>query len=547
VNAKPLVEIRDAKRKIEADLLSRPGVSGVDIGPKIVKGQKTEELSIRVYVAEKKDVPAKEKIPETIDGIKTDVIQRRIVLHPAKVPVTEVTPAADTNTYDPLRGGISIGPCRAIGGFVFVGTLGAIVRDNASGDPMLLSNFHVMAVDTAWSVGDTMAQPGRPDGGSCPGGVVGTLQRAVLGGTVDCAVAKQTARNNVCEIVEIGPVAGTASATPEMHVRKRGRTSGLTHGRIETVDLTVAVDYEDGLGVVTLANQIGIEVDTSQSAIFGTNGDSGSVVVDDNRNIVGLYFAGTEDGTFGVANPIHDVLNALNVSVCVAPSKVFAAKPGEAEKPAKETEKKIETKEIEKKIEFKDHKQEKIEFKDLKDPLKEKLEKLEKQEKPEKREIKEFKDLKDPLKEKLEKIEKREKPEIKDLKDPLKEKIEKFEKPEKPEIKEFEKDPAEKQPFEGKGIREDGPLGPGPVAPQPRPQSAGASVEDRLTRLEAAMAELAHFISPELRPDLSQGALTREPDLGTGGAAALSQQLQKQAVDAKQAKDAKDVEKLREQ
>ena len=159
-----------------------------------------------MYVEAKKDVPDDEKIPPEIDGIKTDVIERKFVLHQLRVPVTELEIKADTGTYDPLRGGISIGPCRVINGSVFVGTLGAIVTDNATGNPMLLSNFHVMCVDDQFSIGDTMAQPGQPDRGRCPADIVGTLQRQRLDNSVDCAIANLTARGFVGEIVDIGPV-----------------------------------------------------------------------------------------------------------------------------------------------------------------------------------------------------------------------------------------------------------------------------------------------------------------------------------------------------
>ena len=46
----------------------------------------------------------------------------------------------------------------------------------------------------------------------------------------------------------------------------------------------------------------------------------------------------------------------------------------------------------------------------------------------------------------------------------------------------------------------------GPVAVAP-----GVPVEQRLAALEAAMAQLMHFIPQELRPDLSKGALKQEP------------------------------------
>ncbi|HEX6926715.1 MAG TPA: hypothetical protein VF167_14940 [Longimicrobiaceae bacterium] len=318
--ATPL-ELRRVKSAVESSLLEREGVTGVGVGPKITKGQRTGELAIRVYVRKKKpksELSEEELIPETIEGVPTDVIEREFVLHRGLgVPVAELEVHADTGTYDPLTGGISIGPCRAIGGFVYTGTLGCVVEDSATGDPMLLSNFHVFCVDDAWSVGDTMAQPSRVDTGTCPGSVVGTLQRASLGGEVDCAVANITAtRGHNCEIVDIGAIAGKALPVLDEPVRKRGRTTGLTHGFVDDLALSVSIDYGNGLGEVVLTNQIGIEVDSSQSTEFGNSGDSGSVVVNASNEIIGLYFAGTEDGSYGVANRIDPVLTALNVQLC---------------------------------------------------------------------------------------------------------------------------------------------------------------------------------------------------------------------------------------
>ena len=68
----------------------------------------------------------------------------------------------------------------------------------------------------------------------------------------------------------------------------------------------------------------------------------------------------------------------------------------------------------------------------------------------------------------------------------------------------------------------------------------------RLTRLEKSVGYLMHFIRPDLRPTMDASALSAEPSLSSPERAALSQLLQKQASAAKQAKDTKDVEKLRE-
>jgi hypothetical protein len=147
------------------------------------------------------------------------------------------------------------------------------------------------------------------------------------------------------------------------------------------------------------------------------------------------------------------------------------------------------------------------------------------------KEIKE-KDIKDvkegkELKEVKEVKEKPEKVEIKELKDKEKEIKEK-------DIKEqFEKaiDKQIEKQFE-KG-REGGVIGAAPAA---------GSIESRLAALEAAVSQLAHFITGELRPDLSQGALSGEEDV-----ADLQRQLEAEGAAAKAAKDNKDVEKPGEQ
>ncbi|MBC8223321.1 hypothetical protein H8E65_01940 [Candidatus Bathyarchaeota archaeon] len=497
-----LSEIRPVKQVEEAYLLKFKGVTGVDIGYKFVGGKKTDELAIRVYVEEKKDVPPKERIPKTVKGIKTDVIQRRFKLHPLRVHLNDLEIKADTGTYDPVQGGISIGPCRSIGGYVYTGTLGAIVLDNDTGDPMLLSNFHVMCVDDQWSVGDTMAQPSRVDGGVCNTDVVGTLQRASLGGRVDCAVSSLTGREHLCSIVDIGAVMypGTASASEDQAVRKRGRTTGLTHGTVDTVDLTVSLNYGDNIGVRTLTNQIGIDVDTSQSAQFGLGGDSGSVVVDDDRKVVGLYFAGNmeetdaegnitvPEGTYGVANPIQDVLDALDVRICAR-----MAKKREPDKWSwmegewlKEYEKwKERVKELEKGKEWEKRKERaKERFKDQL-PFTEEV-----TEAP----VGTVEDRLAKLEANLSWI------------DP------EYCKPEWRKPEQIKPEARKPEAFKPE-LRKPEMYKPELMKPEYKPPPIhGGSPEERLARLEAAFTQLTHFIKPEHRPDLSKSALRREGD-----------------------------------
>ena len=318
-------EISRVKEEQEDALLKLPNVTGVYTDYKTTGGKPTDKLAIVVTVRTKKDVPKAQAVPKDINGIPTDVVEEEIIPM-VGVLLNEIAPSVDAATYTTLEGGISIGPCRSVhldppevttsGDYVFVGTLGCIVRDNATNQPMMLSNFHVMCINNAWAVGNTMTQPSLVDGGSCPSGVVGTLARAQLDSSVDCAVSDIAGRPTSCSIVDIGDVQGTAIATTDLAVRKRGRTTSLTHGTVTATDYTTTVDYGDGLGAVTLRNQIRIVNDPAQSSQFGNKGDSGSVVVNASNEVVGLYFAGNGTGTVGVANPIAAVLSALNVSMC---------------------------------------------------------------------------------------------------------------------------------------------------------------------------------------------------------------------------------------
>ncbi|HEY5878166.1 MAG TPA: hypothetical protein VIU11_04605 [Nakamurella sp.] len=330
-------EVRPTKERVEDQLLALPGVTGVDINHKMTGGRDTGVLSIVVYVDEKKpkgEIPAGQEVPAEIDGIPTDVQQETVELQNSFLSVLDITPQVDTTKYPTIHGGISMGPCRSIflqppdvpapGNYVFTGTLGAVVKDRASGAQMALTNFHVACVDSGWAAGNPMAQPSLVDGGSCPADRFGTLTRAVLNEGVDCAaVTIDPSRTVECTIEQIGDVRGTIGATIGVAVRKRGRTTGFTHGRVDSVDATVSIPYGDGLGTVTLRHQIRVVPDTAQNARFSDRGDSGSVVVDADNRVLGLLFGGTTSGSATFLNPIQPVLDALSVDLCVKPVLVL--------------------------------------------------------------------------------------------------------------------------------------------------------------------------------------------------------------------------------
>lgn len=479
-----------AKEAVESELLEKKNVVGVAVGNKYTDGEKTGDVAIVVYVSQKGGrLAAADRIPDEIDGIPTDVIEASFEPKEKK-SLADVTPKVDTGTYDPLQGGISIGPCRSIGGFVYTGTLGCIVTDNVSGDNMLLTNFHVAAIDSGWSVGDTQAQPSRVDTGACPADVVGTLQRAVIDTAIDAAVISHDARDIDCTIVDIGEVEGTSTVSVGDRVRKRGRTTELTVGEVDAVGATVSVPYDPSIGTITLTNQIIITADTSANPAFGLGGDSGSVVVNDDNEVVGLYFAGNGPGDLGVANPIAAVEAGLDVTVYTCPT----VKPIKEFKDFKEfKEKDFKEKEFK---EFKDIKEK--EFKDDKEgkELKEK-------------DGKEFKDDKESKDDK----------EFKEFKEGKEGK----------EFKEFKED---KEKDKDKDIFE----GP-PFLERPRQDH----LVERISRIEQAVAGLQHFISSSLRPDLAGSPLSREADVDQERVTALQQELYGRAQAAQAAKDAADT------
>jgi hypothetical protein len=108
------------------------------------------------------------------------------------------------------------------------------------------------------------------------------------------------------EILYIGAPTGAGEATLGTEVQKTGRTTGHTQDTITQIDATLRIDYGGQSALFT-----------GQLVAGGMSkpGDSGSAVLDMDRRVVGLLFAGSEVTT--IINPIDEVLSALNVEVAV--------------------------------------------------------------------------------------------------------------------------------------------------------------------------------------------------------------------------------------
>lgn len=133
----------------------------------------------------------------------------------------------------------------------------------------------------------------------------------------------------------------------------------------------------------------------------------------------------------------------------------------------------------------------------------------------EKREVKELKEFKEKpekveIKEKREKLEKNEKVELKDKNEKIERKEIKDVALEKIQVQEIEK--IQVREFEEKRIDEQ--IKFRDVDDRFRQQFERGGLEERIGQLEETLGQLSHFITGELRPDLSTGALSGEVDWG---------------------------------
>jgi len=300
---------RSVPRIHEARLFRKRNVVGVGIAKKVVGGHPTDEPCVVVFVERKvprAQLRPKDLIPETIEGMKTDVVET------GRIQALQ----ARTDRWRPAPGGVSIGHYR-----ITAGTLAVVAR--RAGVRMILSNNHVLANANAAAIGDPILQPGPYDGGTDRDRIA-TLEVFVpivfdrfldwllslfgiarpVRNVVDAALAKPLNDADVSdEILEIGTVSGTAAGTIGMPVKKSGRTTGLTQGRITAVAATVRVFY----GLTRTARFR----DQLVASALSQGGDSGSLIVDADDRAVGLLFAGSSNTT--ILNPIGEVEHLLGI------------------------------------------------------------------------------------------------------------------------------------------------------------------------------------------------------------------------------------------
>jgi len=317
------------KRQYLDKLFIMPNVVGIGIGFKVSQGTVTGDLAITINVSKKiptAQLAPSDLIPKLIGSIKTDVVETGI-FKAFQDPKQKMRPA---------RPGVSIGHYN-----ITAGTFGCLVKRGS--EALILSNNHVLADINKAQLGDAILQPGKYDGGTDadkiaelaeyipiefdgggggtqPGGCSGLITSVMSlfgqqpakssinepgANHVDCAIAKPLSPDLVTpEILQIGKPTGVGTVTLGTSVQKFGRTTSYTQDRIIQVDVTATVDY--GGPTATFQGQL-------MAGAMSQGGDSGSAVLDDQKRVVGLLYAGSDTTT--LLNPIQDVLTALNVEI----------------------------------------------------------------------------------------------------------------------------------------------------------------------------------------------------------------------------------------
>jgi len=337
---------RQALEQFMSASLPWMNVVGIGSGVKWTGRQPTGTPAVLVFVTQKFPAAAldeRDRIPAQLDdGTATDVVPvGHVSAQPDAPEVTGLTAAAQfiasslggpqalTRRMRPCPVGLSIGNVA-----VTAGTLGGVVYDflpGASANPpaagigvpsafYVLSNNHVLAASNAAPAGSAIVQPGRADGGQDPQDRIATLSRFVPvqfapavpvdqhQNLVDCAIGQCQQIDATREIYFTGALRGwrrKADVAVGDLVRKTGRTTGTTLGRVISIDATIDVGY-GAAGTARFKDQI---LTTGMSA----GGDSGSLVTTLDNVAVGLLFAGSAQVT--IANHFETVRALLRVEL----------------------------------------------------------------------------------------------------------------------------------------------------------------------------------------------------------------------------------------
>jgi endonuclease G len=308
---------RDPQKVAQQFLAEFPEVNSIGFGFPTVDGKIREDLGVHVIVGVTAKVQSGgsgqfqgKPIPKTWQGLPTDVISSKPELTPPQSTKDENSVFGLNNLiYGFLAPGMSIGALNGGG----AGTLGMIVWDKDDGWPHFLTNDHVIE----GKIGTLVTQPAKWEDGSAV--TVGTKVNGTRNG-VDCAVIRiEDERKHVN--IPLGltkPIDGWAPPDLGKIVRKVGRTTNYTEGKIVSVDM-LQMKYSATQTEYIWAAKIVPVVDGNPEDIeISEAGDSGAIWFDEEMRAVALHFAGefstAKEHERAFACPIENILTIFGLT-----------------------------------------------------------------------------------------------------------------------------------------------------------------------------------------------------------------------------------------
>lgn len=248
--------------------------------------------------------------------------------------------------FNTLRVGIGVtNPTNEYPNVLSVGTVGFYMVDG-NGFVYLVSNNHVIGRSNDAAINEAVVQPGTLDLTGIELDMLPTLaslenqlQIAQISGVVqlqfqtpagtpnnrvDAAIAavidsardelpdldRLTYGGSILGIAAPYQVDGTGSIQGSARVYKVGRTTGYTEGQVTAIAAVATIPYVGG--DAHFVDQIVIQATEDNVGPFSDNGDSGSGILNDRHQLVGLLYAGADTHT--LANPIRDVIGELRLA-----------------------------------------------------------------------------------------------------------------------------------------------------------------------------------------------------------------------------------------
>ena len=299
-------------------LMNLQNVSAIGLGLKYINNINIFEPCLHVLVDKKlpsNSLTSNNIVPKNYMGIKTDVIEIGNLRFSSNDGLI-------TQKFRPLESGCQLVIYTQVNNkpYEITGTLGCIVSSviNRKRHHFILSNNHVLANFNETPIGEEIMQLNYSDEEIFDEDVVAHLTNFIpLNPTknntthinyVDCAIAKVAHKSLISnKVFNVGEITGVSKAILNEDVKKVGYYTGLTTGKILTLGATFNMYDSNNKKFIFKEQIIGkVKSDT---------GDSGSILLNNKNEAIGLIFGNSKNGTHILVNDINMVLKKLNVEI----------------------------------------------------------------------------------------------------------------------------------------------------------------------------------------------------------------------------------------